>query len=265
MPDENYKRLKFSGVQLVSLLQKQITQKSRKAGATCAHEKPLFANGRPRNFCFECSPKPAKKARKEYAFKGGCTIRCNACGSEFLKTAYQNKYCTYACKVTACNLAAQMARVSRNERPCRCCGVIFTPEYGDKNKLQCSNECLVQFRAKQHQRMIGRRKASDPVFRIIREARVFISRSIGRNGYTKQSRTHEILGCGWDFFKSHIERQFLKGMTWDNRAEWHIDHIQPMAIAATEEDALALNHFTNLRPMWAKDNLAKGAQITHLI
>lgn len=54
-------------------------------------------------------------------------------------------------------------------------------------------------------------------------------------------------------------------MTWQNRGEWHIDHIVALATAKTEADVLALNHFTNLRPMWGPDNLKKGAKQTHLI
>lgn len=54
-------------------------------------------------------------------------------------------------------------------------------------------------------------------------------------------------------------------MTWANRHLWHIDHIVPMATATTEAEAIALNHFTNLRPVWGADNLAKGAKQTHLL
>ena len=106
---------------------------------------------------------------------------------------------------------------------------------------------------------------SNPLYRLKHQMSCLIRLMIVKSGLIKVKRTHEILGCDWDFFKSHIERQFPKGMTWENRSEWHIDHITPMATASTEEEVLALNHFTNLRPMWAKDNLAKGAQITHLI
>lgn len=46
---------------------------------------------------------------------------------------------------------------------------------------------------------------------------------------------------------------------------FELDHIVPLASAKTEEDVIRLNHFTNLRPMWAKDNIAKSDRITHLI
>jgi hypothetical protein len=50
-------------------------------------------------------------------------------------------------------------------------------------------------------------------------------------------------------------------MSWNNRSEWHIDHITPMASAKTEHDAIKLNHYENLRPLWAIDNLRKGSKI----
>lgn len=105
----------------------------------------------------------------------------------------------------------------------------------------------------------------DPLFRLKLNVRALIGVKIRQMGYTKRSSTTQILGCDWEFFKSHIERQFLRGMTWDNRSDWHLDHIRPMSEASSEEEVLALNHFTNLRPIWAKDNLRKGSQITHLI
>lgn len=105
----------------------------------------------------------------------------------------------------------------------------------------------------------------DPVFAMECRVRGHLNTSIKRLGYTKRSRTHEILGCNWEFFKAHIERQFIKGMNWQNRNEWHIDHIVPIASAQTEEDVMRLNHFTNLRPLWAKDNLSKSDKLTHLI
>lgn len=109
------------------------------------------------------------------------------------------------------------------------------------------------------------RIASDPVFAMSERIRSLIYVRMRAGGYTKKSKSQEILGCDWIAFSKHIERQFLKGMTWDNKGDWCIDHIVPMATAKTEEDVIALNHFTNLRPMWAKDNLSKGARITHLI
>ncbi len=123
---------------------------------------------------------------------------------------------------------------------------------------------LSENRQKVNDRLRNRR-LTDPVYCIERRIRTLIADTIRRSGFTKRHGAAAILGCDWAFFKSHIEKQFPKGMTWDNRSEWHIDHIRPIAIANTEEEVIALNHFTNLRPLWAKDNHTKSAKITHLI
>lgn len=66
---------------------------------------------------------------------------------------------------------------------------------------------------------------------------------------------------------SHLERQFLRGMTWENYGKWHIDHIVPVAAfdLTNDEDLIACFALTNLRPLWAKDNRKKLAQRLYLI
>ena len=71
-----------------------------------------------------------------------------------------------------------------------------------------------------------------------------------------------ILGCTIDEFKSYIESKFKKGMTFENYGEWHLDHIIPLATAKTTEDVIKLCHYTNFQPLWAEDNLKKGAKIS---
>ncbi len=82
--------------------------------------------------------------------------------------------------------------------------------------------------------------------------RVWIHNNIKRGKGTEKSWVKNI-GCSKNEFKVHIESQFNEGMTWDNwsRNGWHIDHIVPLSKGGT-------NHYTNLQPLWAKDNLAKG-------
>jgi hypothetical protein len=77
-------------------------------------------------------------------------------------------------------------------------------------------------------------------------------------GEVKSKKTEEILGCSFSFFKAYIESRFQCGMSWDNRNLWHIDHIVPLSSAKTATEILKLNQYSNLRPLWAKDNLSKG-------
>ena len=68
------------------------------------------------------------------------------------------------------------------------------------------------------------------------------------------------LGCSVNYLKLHLEKQFVLEMTWDNYGKWHIDHIIPISLFNLQDrnDFLKANHYTNLQPMWAKDNITKG-------
>lgn len=83
----------------------------------------------------------------------------------------------------------------------------------------------------------------------------------------KNGRTEKILGYTRLELKSHIERQFAKGMTWENHGEWHIDHITPISVFLAQgiEDPKVINCLTNLKPVWAKDNLKKHNKVEYLI
>jgi hypothetical protein len=121
-----------------------------------------------------------------------------------------------------------------------------------------------QILAKKNERS-AKRRASDAVFCLSHRVRALLGYALRRNGYKKASKTSLVLGCSWPEFAAHIERQFLPGMTWTNRSLWHVDHIVALATATTEADVLALNHFTNLRPLWSVDNIKKSTKRTHLL
>lgn len=84
----------------------------------------------------------------------------------------------------------------------------------------------------------------------------------------KGGRSWELVfGYTRDELIAHLERQFVKGMSWDNVRAWHVDHIIPLASFDVEDEgelkrAWAL---TNLRPLWADENCKKGAKITSLL
>lgn len=106
---------------------------------------------------------------------------------------------------------------------------------------------------------------SDQLLSMKQRYRSFVSKIFRSNGFTKKSKAQEILGCSWNDFKLHIERQFINGMSWNRISEIHLDHIVPLSSAKNENDLISLNHYTNLRPLWAKDNLSKGSKMECLI
>jgi hypothetical protein len=111
-----------------------------------------------------------------------------------------------------------------------------------------------------------RERMKEPSFRLHSN----ISRAIRTSIVTKSRRKWEALvGYTLEHLTSHLERQFLKGMSWSNMGEWHIDHIVPRKSFSfsgpDDPDFRACWALTNLRPLWATDNIRKHANRTHLI
>lgn len=113
----------------------------------------------------------------------------------------------------------------------------------------------------QHREYKRNRRRTDPLYRLKDNLRRRIIHAVTRIQMRKNRRTMDILGCEMDFLKRHIEAQFSPGMTWENYGRWHIDHIVPLATAKSKEAAEKLCHYTNLAPLWAEDNFAKGAKL----
>lgn len=90
---------------------------------------------------------------------------------------------------------------------------------------------------------------------------IYNSSKRGTKKFSKNAKTEQILGCTIEEFMCYIAAQFKKGMSFDNHGAWHLDHIIPLASAETKEEILKLNHYTNFQPLWAKENISKGAKI----
>jgi ATP-dependent 26S proteasome regulatory subunit len=137
---------------------------------------------------------------------------------------------------------------------------IYRQENGDKLALEKSqyaknNRLKINAKSCIYQKQ---RCATDPLFKLIKNTRKMVSRyMLGE----KSKRTQEIIGCSYEELKTYIENQFTEGMSWDNYGMhgWHVDHIKPLAMANSEEEIIVSNHYSNLQPMWALDNLKKGA------
>jgi hypothetical protein len=106
-----------------------------------------------------------------------------------------------------------------------------------------------------------KRKKTDPLFKLKSNLSNRTYLAFKNKGYSKNTKTQEILGVDWEVAKQQIERQFKKGMSWDNYGDWHIDHIIPLSSAKTPERLKELCHYTNLQPMWKVDNLSKSNKI----
>lgn len=61
---------------------------------------------------------------------------------------------------------------------------------------------------------------------------------------------------------AHLELLFDKGMTWEDRGKWHLDHIKPISLFnfknTDDPEFKECWSLSNLQPLWAKDNLDKS-------
>jgi hypothetical protein len=109
---------------------------------------------------------------------------------------------------------------------------------------------------------IKNRLKNDNLFKSRLNISNLIRQSIKKYGYTKKSKTQEILGCSFEEFKKHLESKFEPWMNWDNYGKyngelnhgWDIDHIIPSSSAANEDELIKLNHYINLQPLCSKIN-----------
>ena len=94
-------------------------------------------------------------------------------------------------------------------------------------------------------------------------ARLVSSRMNSTMGFSNM----DYIGCSMKELMTHLEGLFLPGMSWKNRGQrlthaegWEIDHICALALfdlSVVEERKVAF-HFSNMQPMWALANRAKG-------
>lgn len=84
-------------------------------------------------------------------------------------------------------------------------------------------------------------------------------------GFRLPREYEQYFSCSITEVLQHISNQWTEGMSWDNWTVkgWHIDHIKPLALfnMRIEADRYTAWHYTNLQPLWAKDNLSKGSKI----
>lgn len=96
-----------------------------------------------------------------------------------------------------------------------------------------------------------------------------ISRAIHRGitvGGKGGRRTFEILGYSSLVLKEHLEKQFKRGMSWENYGEWHVDHKIPLTAhnyqTVDDIDFKRCWALSNLQPMWGKENMSKNNRLS---
>lgn len=106
------------------------------------------------------------------------------------------------------------------------------------------------------------RKEIDAEFKLLKTLRSRVNSALKSKNAEKNTNTLDLTGCTVQFLIEYLRAKFTEGMSWENHGRWHIDHIKPCAKfnLTNEEEQRQCFHYTNLQPLWAADNLSKGAK-----
>lgn len=171
------------------------------------------------------------KAERHVAI--GTEFSCKHCGQAFAKSQKRQRYCLPCSTLSTANKLPASREWNRN----------YQREY-QKRRRQESVAAAINSRMSAHIRL---------------------SLQDGKNGRSWES----LVGYKVAELMLHLERQFVDGMNWGNRSSWHIDHIVPLNSfvfdSAQHEQFKSAWALTNLRPLWATENIRKSDNRTHLL
>jgi hypothetical protein len=192
-----------------------------------------------------CSICNEEKTENEFPFRNDSQKYrkwCKKCETERVRSyASQNKESVKA---------SQAARYQKNKE-----------KYYEKQKewIQSNLDSHREY----HRTYANTRYNNDINFRLSNAMRSRVRAAVKSGGGEKAALTMELIGCTIDQLRTFLEAEFSDGMTWDNYGEWHIDHDRPCASFNLEdpEEQKRCFHWTNLQPLWAKDNLSKGDRL----
>lgn len=109
------------------------------------------------------------------------------------------------------------------------------------------------------------RRKIDFNFRFALQMRGRIRQALKAQRSYKTNTTFKLIGCNLAELKNYLESLFTEGMAWNNYGYygWHVDHLIPCAsfdLTDPEQQRICF-HYSNLQPLWAKDNQRKGAKV----
>lgn len=139
----------------------------------------------------------------------------------------------------------------------------YNKKYYDQNRKQILKHKKSKEYRKHSRRYEKNKRKNDISFRIMGSLRSRLNLAIKNN--TKHGKTKDLIGCSIDFLKEYLSNMFQEGMSWNNYGKngWHIDHIMPCSsfdLTILEQQKLCF-HYSNLQPLWAKENISKSNKI----
>ena len=136
------------------------------------------------------------------------------------------------------------------------------PEIRERHKAYLATDRVRQRQNHLTRLRLQRKRNEDPVYRMECAVRNRTRKAL--QGTLKDGKSLDLIGCTPETLRLIVESKFEHGMTWANYGSaWHVDHIIPLAaynLTDPEQQRQAF-HYTNLQPLWAHENLAKGDEV----
>ena len=212
--------------------------------------------------CTRCNTeKPVAEFRENVRYADGRVNWCNACASEYRAAHYQKN----KAKAQAVNAAWHEANKEARNASARAA-------YVANPQAHCDRVKAAKARNPEHYRQMAsvrakrvRAERPEAAIRARISAQLNYCLSTGKGGKTSEA----LLGYPMTELRDHLQRQFVRGMSWQNMGEWHIDHIVPLAsftiTGPADPELRRAWALPNLRPLWAAENIAKRDKRTCLL
>lgn len=170
----------------------------------------------------------------------------------------------------------------KHKKICKACKSLYDIRYRELNKEKLTQQKKeyslknketkrvydIEYRRKNLKKLNKQRLEkyhTDINFKIRHTYRNRLNSALRDQNTKKNKSSLAFLGCSIEQVRKHLESQFQEGMTWENHATdgWHIDHIIPCISfdLTKEEEIKKCFHYTNLKPLWAEENLSKSDKI----
>lgn len=231
----------------------------------CKVEKSLYEFGSnkqskdgKRSHCKECVNRHSKKYRQEHKEK--IAIYTKRYHQEHREEAkiYSKKF--HEAHKEECNNYSKKYKLEHKEE-IKFYNQKYRQEHQEEIAIQCKK--YNDSHKEQRNKYRNKRHKTDIRFKTESNLRGRIGHAI--RGNTKSLSTMMLIGCEIDYLMHHLQSQFKDGMTWDNHNlhGWHIDHVRPCTSfdLSKESEQRKCFHYSNLQPLWAKDNLKKHNSI----
>ena len=181
---------------------------------------------------------------------------CVVCGGCVKSGPYDRKYCSDYC------IRLMRSKVKKIKQRKYTKEYYSRPEVKERQREYYSRPEVKEKQLKYIVKYNTERRKTDQVFALRTRVSNLVRNHVAKRGFSKSNTIVKLLGYSIQELKEHLESQFTDGMSWDNRNEWHIDHIRPESSfdydSTDHPDFKKCWALNNLQPLWAKDNLSKS-------